>query len=91
MDDLWELLLQACHGTPDWYGVSRRHWVMDLGWYKQIRRYATQYRPDPEPDEDKWVPGPDDTLFGYPVTVCEDGCEPYLAGDGQGWGSEVRA
>jgi len=86
VSDLIERLYQSCHGTPDWDGVSRQHWVMDPGWYKQIRRWAAQYRPDPEPDEAKWVPGPHDTLFGYPITVCEDGCEPHLARD-----SEVRA
>lgn len=75
---VWDLLVQEYCGPPDWYHVSGRHWVMDLGWYKKVRRYMLQFMPDAESDEDKWVPGPDDTIFGFPVEVREDGGQPHL-------------
>lgn len=75
------LLVQACGGTPDPYHVSRQRWVMNLDWYKQVRREVAI--PDDEPDEDKWVPGPDDSIFGYPIEVREDGGEPHLVSDHQ--------
>ena len=77
MSDLTDALLQACRETPDWDRVSRQHWVMDLSWYKRIRREFS-IPDDPEPDEEKWAPDPHDTLFGYPMEVREDGGKPHL-------------
>jgi len=57
-----------------------QHWVMNLEWYKAIRRAFL--RPDADDDasdEAKWEPTVIDTVLGYYVTVTEDGGRPHLA------------
>lgn len=81
MSDVMKLLTRACRDTPDWYHVSRQHWVMNLDWYKQIRRDTAWRNSDAEQDEDKWIPAPGDQILGYPVEVREDGGEPHLVPD----------
>lgn len=62
--------------------VSRVHraepcWVMDLDWYKQVRRTAVANGMKDD-GEDTWVPAPDDRMFSYPVHVRDDGGEPHI-------------
>jgi len=56
----------------------RMTWVMNLAWYKQIRRVTVTSQPEGEEDEDKWVPDIDDLMFGLPILVRDDGGEPHV-------------
>lgn len=58
--------------------LHRAHWVMDLTSYKAIRG---AFGPDDDTPPDEWVPGPDDTMFGLPITVTADGGQPHLVDD----------
>ena len=52
-------------------------WVMNLEWYKAIRRAFL--RPDDDArDEAAWEPSDVDTVLGYYITVTEDGGRPHL-------------
>jgi hypothetical protein len=56
------------------------HWVMNLEWYKAIRRTFLR-DDDAARDEAEWEPQPADMFLGYYITVTEDGGRPYLAGN----------
>src|SRR5258708_15385447 len=57
---------------------SHCRWVMDLDWYKQVRRLAASFDRRAGEDEEKWKPDPSDLLLGMPVTVTADGGLPHL-------------
>jgi len=63
----------------DAYGDARRRqmaWVMDVEWWKQIRR---QFRFEgDEPDESKWKPEDAGMLMGRPIVVRHGGGEPHI-------------
>lgn len=50
----------------------RQVWVMDMAWYKKIRRVADHS------DEATWVPNPEDRMFGQPIVVRETGGKPHI-------------
>jgi hypothetical protein len=52
---------------------GQTRWVMDLTWYKLMRRMSGD-----DSDPEKWVPSPDDTFLGIRVMVTEDGGAAHL-------------
>jgi hypothetical protein len=79
-EDPMRLCVQAYYAVdPVWRAGSRVRWVMDLGWYKQIRAASEAYLDsDEKTDPDTWIPEPGDLLMAIPVDVREDGGEPHL-------------
>jgi hypothetical protein len=80
-----ELLTLLCKAEdaahPIWRRLHTTHWVMNLEWYKAIRRASLppDLPPDDEArDEAKWEPQHGDTVLGYDITVTEDGGQPHL-------------
>lgn len=69
-------LLQQLYAAYDRSIYCQRIWVMDLDWYKRIRREFPMA--DSEPDEAKWIPAPGDRLMGRPVVVRDGGGEPHI-------------
>jgi hypothetical protein len=67
---LYAELIRACR--------CEMAWVMNLGWYKRLRRNRHAYKPDDVENEDEWVPGIDDRLFGQRILVREDGGQPHI-------------
>ena len=52
-------------------------WVMDLDWYKQLRRLASQ-QPEGEEDESEWKPSIDDRMLGKRILVRPGGGEAHI-------------
>lgn len=89
--ELYDLLRNAEYDAhPSWRRLSTTHWVMNLDWYKAIRRAflpppaadddeAVRQAKDEARDEAKWEPAPGDMVLGYGITVTEDGGTPHLA------------
>jgi hypothetical protein len=74
---------------PSWRRLSTTHWVMDLEWYKAIRRaFLPEDADDDARDETKWEPQHGDMVLGYTITVTGDGGAPHLA---DGRPAELRA
>lgn len=48
-------------------------WVMDLTWYKLMRKMSGD-----ESDPSKWAPSPGETFLGIPVMVIDDGGAAHL-------------
>ena len=90
--EIWQALIKAGEGThPAWRRLSTTHWVMNLEWYKAIRRASLP--PDLPADDDardeaKWEPHPGDMLIGWQITVTGDGGQPHLV---DGRPAELRA
>jgi hypothetical protein len=61
---------------PNERQMWRARWVMDGGAYKAIRA-AGGGDPD-DSDPGTWVPSPDETMFGVPITVTENGGQSHL-------------
>ena len=80
--EVYKMLVKAGEGThPAWRCLVTTHWVMDLEWYKAIRRafLPPGLPPDDDArDEAKWDPQPGDMMLGWKVTVTEDGGQPHL-------------
>jgi hypothetical protein len=78
--ELYGLLANAEYGTPpSWRHLATTHWVMNLEWYKAIRRSCLPEDADDDArDESKWVPDPGDMILRYTVTVTGDGGAPHL-------------
>jgi len=81
-DEIWDVLVKAVGDThPSWRNLPTTHWVMNLDWYKAIRRAFLP--PDLPPDDDardetKWEPQHGDMVLAYNITVTEDGGKPHL-------------
>ena len=75
--DVYDLLRDVGYNAD----LRPARWVMNLEWYKAVRRAfpAVPGLGDDDADEAKWKPHPADTLLGYYVTVTEDGGRPHLA------------
>ena len=88
--EIFGLLLHAEHDAhPSWRHLVTTHWVMNLEWYKAIRRTILPPDADDEArDEAKWEPAHGDMVLGYDITVAEDGGAPHLA---DGRPAELRA
>ena len=52
-------------------------WVMDLNWYKRMRRLAS-VQPEGEEDEGTWVPDIEDRMFRKRIVVRDGGGEPHI-------------
>jgi hypothetical protein len=79
----------TCHLRDVEYNADLRpvHWVMNLEWYKAIRR--TFLRPgDDARDEAEWEPQSGDMVLGWKITVTGDGGKPHLV---DGRPAELRA
>ena len=91
-EEIWQQLVKAGDGThPAWRRLATTHWVMNLDWYKAIRRASLP--PDLPPgdearDEARWEPQPGDMLIGWQITVTGDGGRPHLV---DGRPAELRA
>ena len=79
-DDIWDTLVKAGGDThPAWRNLPTTHWVMNLEWYKKIRRASLPPDADAKTrDETKWEPQDDDMVLGWKITVTEDGGQPHL-------------
>ena len=81
--EMYDLLRNAEYvAHPAWRSLVTTHWVMDLEWYKAVRRVFLQpgLPPDDEArDESKWEPADGDMVLGYNIVVTEDGGSPHLA------------
>jgi len=91
-EEIWQHLVHAGEGThPAWRCLVTTHWVMNLEWYKAIRRASLppDLPPDDEArDESKWEPDPGDMMLGWKITVTGDGGRPHLV---DGRPAELRA
>jgi hypothetical protein len=78
---MYELLWAAVGvAHPSWRHLPTTHWVMNLEWYKAIRRASLRDDADDDArDETKWEPDPADMVLGWYIVVTEDGDAPYLA------------
>jgi hypothetical protein len=75
-DLLCSAVQAACLSRCSYSGA---HWVMDLEWYKAVRRAFLPAGADAEArDEAKWEPQPGDMVLGYEIIVLRDGGAPYL-------------
>ena len=81
--ELYDMLWNAAYDAhPSWRNLTTTHWVMNLDWYKKIRRgFLREDASDEDRDELKWVPDPGDMVLGYKITVTGDGGEPHLVDD----------
>lgn len=90
--ELFDLLSNAEYDAhPSWRCLSTTHWVMNLEWYKAIRRaFLPPGLPadDEARDEAKWEPQAGDMVLARYITVTEDGGQPHLA---DGRPAELRA
>ena len=81
--EIHDLLLRAENDAhPSWRRLHTTHWVMNLEWYKAIRRafLPPDLPPDDEArDEAKWEPQYGDMVLAYRITVTENGGQPHLA------------
>jgi hypothetical protein len=77
---MYDLLSHAAYDAhPAWRQLRTTHWVMNLEWYKAIRRaFLSPDADDDARDETKWKPAHGDMVFGYDITVTEDGGTPHL-------------
>jgi hypothetical protein len=77
---IYDVLCRAQYDAhPSWRRLVTTHWVMDLEWYKAIRRAFLPADADDEArDETKWEPQQGDMVLGYDITVAEDGGAPHL-------------
>jgi hypothetical protein len=72
--DVYDLLRDVGYNAD----LRPARWVMNLEWYKAIRREFL--RPDDDArNEAEWEPSDIDTVLGYYITVTEDGGRPHLA------------
>jgi hypothetical protein len=71
--EVYDLLRDAEYNSS----LRPTRWVMNLEWYKAIRR-AYLRDDDDARDEAKWEPSDIDTVLGYYITVTEDGGRPHL-------------
>lgn len=84
--ELYELMVREFSqlGTLDPWQlaiIDRAYWVMDLDHYKQVRAAARAnglYGGDDDGDPDKWIPAPEDRIFGLRIEVRDDGGAPHV-------------
>lgn len=78
---MYDLLGEAVRAAgPSWRQLSTTRWVMNLEWYKAVRRaFLRPDADDEDRDESRWEPQEGDTVLGYCITVTGDGGEPHLA------------
>jgi hypothetical protein len=88
--ELYDLLRNAEYDAhPSWRHLTTTCWVMNLEWYKAIRRaFLPSDADDEDKDESKWEPQHGDMVLGYNITVTGDGGQPHLV---DGRPAELRA
>jgi len=75
-------LLQAAryHADPVALDNPRIRWVMNLRWYKKVRKAAqTMIRDVTDEEVEEWEPSSKDSLFGIKIHVTEKESFPRLS------------
>ena len=76
---IWIIVFTGDGTHPSWRGLPTTHWVMNLEWYKAIRRASLPPDADDDArDETKWEPQHGDMVLGWEITVTGDGGQPHL-------------
>jgi hypothetical protein len=77
--EVYDLICKTAAVAPAWRHLRTTHWVMNLEWYRAVRRaFLRPDADDDDRDESKWEPQPGDTVFGYRIIVTGDGGVPHL-------------